>query len=141
MQLEATGLIGEDVTENVKTIKSIPHVLKEPINITVRGEVFIGKEEFDKLNEKREILGEPLFANARNAAAGSLRQLDSKITAERPLDIYIFNVQKLENNTFNSHYEQLMYLDKLGFNVNPVKIYCSGIKEAIEAIKKIGEDR
>ena len=64
MQLEATGLIGEDVTENVKTIKSIPHVLKEPINITVRGEVFIGKEEFDKLNEKREILGEPLLANA-----------------------------------------------------------------------------
>ena len=72
---------------------------------------------------------------------GSLRQLDPKITAKRPLDIYIFNVQKLENDKFNSHYEQLLYLEKLGFNVNPVKIYCNGINEAIEAVKKIGEDR
>ena len=74
-------------------------------------------------------------------AAGSLRQLDSKITATRPLDIYIFNVQKLENNQFNSHYEQLEYLDKLGFNVNPVKILCNNIDEAINAITKIGDDR
>lgn len=67
--------------------------------------------------------GESLFANARNAAAGSLRQLDSNITKKRPLDIYIFNVQKLENNNFNSHYEQLEYLEKLGFNVNPVRVF------------------
>ena len=135
------GLIGEDVTNNAKTIKTIPSELTEPVTIIVRGEVFIGSKEFEKLNEEREILGKTLFANARNAAAGSLRQLDSKITATRPLDIYIFNVQKLENNQFNSHYEQLEYLDKLGFNVNPVKILCNNIDEAINAITKIGDDR
>ena len=135
------GLIGEDVTNNAKTIKSIPTELTDPVTITVRGEVFIGSKEFEKLNEEREILGQTLFANARNAAAGSLRQLDSKITATRPLDIYIFNVQKLENNKFNSHYEQLEYLDKLGFNVNPVKILCNNIDEARNAITKIGDDR
>ena len=135
------GLIGEDVTNNAKTIKTIPSELTEPVTIIVRGEVFIGSKEFEKLNEEREILGQTLFANARNAAAGSLRQLDSKITATRPLDIYIFNVQKLENNQFNSHYEQLEYLDKLGFNVNPVKILCNNIDEAINAITKIGDDR
>ena len=135
------GLIGEDVSANALTIKSIPKELKEPINIIVRGEVFIGSKEFEKLNEEREVLGQSLFANARNAAAGSLRQLDSKITKTRPLDIFIFNVQKLENNSFNSHYEQLNYLDKLGFNVNPVKILCNNIDDAIEAITKIGEDR
>ncbi len=93
------------------------------------------------MKKKRSFLGESLFANARNAAAGSLRQLNPKITAKRPLDIFIFNVQKIENNNLNSHYEQLLYLETLGFNVNPVKIYCNGIDEAIEAIKKIGEDR
>lgn len=135
------GLIGEDVSANALTIKSIPKELKEPINIIVRGEVFIGSKEFERLNEEREVLGQSLFANARNAAAGSLRQLDSKITKTRPLDIFIFNVQKLENNQFNSHYEQLNYLDKLGFNVNPVRILCNNIDEAIDAITKIGEDR
>ena len=135
------GLIGEDVSANALTIKSIPKELKEPINIIVRGEVFIGSKEFEKLNEEREVLGQSLFANARNAAAGSLRQLDPKITKTRPLDIFIFNVQKLEDNPFNSHYEQLNYLDKLGFNVNPVRILCNNIDEAIEAITKIGEDR
>ena len=135
------GTVGEDVSNNAKTIKTIPQKLAEPANIIVRGEVFIGSKEFDKMNEEREIQGKPLFANARNAAAGSLRQLDSKITAERPLDIFIFNVQKLENNTFNSHYEQLQYLSKLGFNVNPVKILCNNIEEAINAITKIGDDR
>ena len=93
------------------------------------------------MNEEQEILGKQLFANARNAAAGSLRQLDYKITASRPLDIYIFNVQKLENNPFNSHYEQLKYLETLEFNVNPVKIPCKDFEEAKKAIEKIGEDR
>ena len=138
------GLIGEDVTENLRTIKHIPKELKEKINITVRGEVFIGTKEFEKMNEEREILEEPLFANARNAAAGSLRQLDSKITASRPLDIFIFNVQKYDENTFdaeNSHFTELNKLSNLGFNVVPVRTLCSTIDEAIEAIKKIGEDR
>lgn len=135
------GLIGEDVTENIKTIKTIPHKLKEPINITVRGEVFISKKDFEKMNEERVLNEQPLFANARNAAAGSLRQLDSNITASRPLDIYIFNVQKIEGKEFNSHYEELLYLEELGFNVNPVKIPCDTLEEAINAINKIGEDR
>ena len=138
------GLIGEDVTSNLQTIKHIPKVLKENINITVRGEVFIGKEEFEKMNAEREILDEPLFANARNAAAGSLRQLNSKITAQRPLDIFIFNVQKYDENTFdseNSHYTELNKLKKLGFNVVPERTLCSTIEEAIEAIKAIGDKR
>ena len=135
------GTVGEDVTENLKTIKTIPKKLKEPIDITVRGEVFIGKEEFGKLNSDRLMEEEGQFANARNAAAGSLRQLDSKITAKRPLDIYIFNVQKSDTIKFTSHYESLKYLEKLGFNVNPVKILCNNIEEAIKAIEKIGKDR
>ena len=135
------GLVGEDVTQNLKTIKTIPMELKEKIDITVRGEVFISKEDFEKMNQEREENEEELFANARNAAAGSLRQLDSKITKKRPLDIYIFNVQKIEGKEFNSHFEELEYLSKLGFNVNPVRIECNTIEEIENAIKKIGEDR
>ena len=135
------GLVGEDVTENLKTIKTIPKELPEPINIIVRGEVFIGKKEFEKMNEERELNEEKTFANARNAAAGSLRQLDTKITKKRPLDIYIFNVQKIEGKEFNSHFEELKYLKKLSFNVNPVLIPCNNIPEAIDAINKIGEER
>lgn len=135
------GLVGEDVTENLKTVKTIPQELSEKINITVRGEVFISKKDFEKMNQEREENEEELFANARNAAAGSLRQLDSNITKKRPLDIYIFNVQKIEGKEFNSHFEELEYLSKLGFNVNPVKIYCDNIEEVKKAINKIGEDR
>lgn len=135
------GTVGEDVTENLKTVRTIPHKLKEPINITVRGEIFIGKKEFDALNESRLADEEERFANARNAAAGSLRQLDSKITAGRPLDIYIFNIQEIENKEIMTHYEGLKYLQELGFNVNPVRILCKNIDEVLEAIKKIGEDR
>jgi DNA ligase (NAD+) len=135
------GVVGEDVTENVKKIKSIPHKLKEPLDITVRGEVFIGKKEFETLNEEREVMEETLFANARNAAAGSLRQLNPKITAQRPLDIYIFNVQKIENKTWNSHWEELNYLANLGFNVVPFRKLCHTIDEAIDAIKEIGDNR
>lgn len=135
------GLVGEDITDNLKTIEHIPKKLSEPVDIIVRGEVFISKDGFEKMNEEREILGESLFANARNAAAGSLRQLDSRETAKRPLDIYIFNVQKSDTIKFNSHYESLVYMEKLGFNVNPVKILCENVNEAIAAINKIGDDR
>lgn len=135
------GLVGEDVTENLKTVKTIPQELSEKINITLRGEVFISKKDFEKMNQEREENEEELFANARNAAAGSLRQLDSNITKKRPLDIYIFNVQKIEGKEFNSHFEELEYLSKLGFNVNPVRIYCDNIEEVKKAINKIGEDR
>ena len=135
------GLVGEDVTENLKTIKTIPMELKEKIDIIVRGEVFISKKDFEQMNQEREDDEKELFANARNAAAGSLRQLDSRITAKRPLDIYIFNVQKIEGKEFNSHFEELEYLSKLGFNVNPVRIDCKNIEEIENAIKKIGEER
>lgn len=135
------GQVGEDITNNLKTIKTIPQMLSENIDITVRGEVFIGKKEFEKLNEEREILEEPLFANARNAAAGSLRQIDSKITAKRPLDIFIFNVQKCDSKEFKTHYESLEYLSKLGFKVIPVRAFCKNIKDAINEINKIGEKR
>lgn len=135
------GLVGEDITENLKTIKHIPQKLKEPVNIIVRGEVFIGKEEFEKMNEERLENEESLFANARNAAAGSLRQLDSKITASRPLDIFIFNVQKSETINFKSHIESLNYLENLGFNVNPVRVECDSVKDVIKEIEKIGDDR
>ena len=135
------GLVGEDVTDNLKTIKTIPKKLTEPITITVRGEVFIGKKEFEQMNLEREENEEPLFANARNAAAGSLRQLDSSITASRPLDIYVFNVQKCDSIHFTSHAESLKYLKKLGFNVNPVVEECKNIPQAIEAIKRIGDNR
>ena len=135
------GTVGEDVTENLRTVKSIPKKLSEPIDIIVRGEVFIGKEQFEKLNENRLMDEEEQFANARNAAAGSLRQLDSKITATRPLDIYIFNVQKSDTKEFKTHSESLDYLDSIGFNVNPIRILCKNIDEVISAINKIGEDR
>ena len=135
------GLVGEDVTENLKTVKTIPMEINENIDITVRGEVFISKKDFEKMNQEREENEEELFANARNAAAGSLRQLDSKITKKRPLDIYIFNVQKIEGKKFNSHFEELEYLAKLGFNVNPVRIACHSMEEIEKAIKKIVDDR
>lgn len=133
------GQVGEEITDNLKTISNIPQKLKQDIDIIVRGEVFISKKDFDELNEKQEEGNK--FANARNLAAGSLRQLDSSITAKRPLDIYIFNVQKSDDIKFTSHYESLLYLEKIGFNVNPVKILCKDINEAINAIKEIGNNR
>lgn len=133
------GQVGEDITDNLNTIKTIPKELKENIDIIVRGEVFISKKDFDKLNEKQD--EENKFANARNLAAGSLRQLDSNITKSRPLDIYIFNVQKSDDIKFKSHYESLIYLEKLGFNVNPIKVLCNNIEDAIKEVEKIGSTR
>ena len=135
------GFVGEDVTENLRTIKNIPQKLSENIDIEVRGEVFISKSDFEKMNQEREENEEELFANARNAAAGSLRQLDSNITKSRPLDIYVYNVQAISGKEFTSHYEELLYLEKLGFNVNPVKILCKNQDDIKNAIKKIGNDR
>ena len=135
------GMVGEDVTENLKTIKNIPKKLTEDIDIIVRGEVFISKTDFEQLNLEREQNEEPLFANARNAAAGSLRQLDTSITKKRPLDIYVYNVQEIKGKEFHSHYEELLYLEKLGFNVNPVKIFCEDANQVVKAIEKIGEER
>ena len=135
------GLVGEDITPNLKTIKTIPQELSENVTITVRGEVFMPKKSFERLNEEREVIGEKLFANPRNAAAGSLRQLDSRITAERNLDIYIFNVQKIEKVELKSHYESFKYLQRLGFQVNPYIKLCNNIEDIMEGIVEIGEKR
>jgi len=116
------GNVGEDVTENLKTIRAIPMVLENaPPRLIVRGEVFMPKKSFEKLNARQEEEGKPLFANPRNAAAGSLRQLDPKIAAKRGLDIYIFNIQLAEGVEFTSHSEALEYLKSLKFKVVPYK--------------------
>ena len=114
------GSVGEDVTENLKTIRSIPMMLENaPARLIVRGEVYMPKKSFEKLNAKQEEEGKPLFANPRNAAAGSLRQLDPKICAQRGLDIFIFNIQLIEGVEFASHAETLDYLKALKFKVIP----------------------
>ncbi len=116
------GTIGEDVTENLKTIRSIPMTIENaPSRLIVRGEVFMPKKSFERLNARQEAEGKTLFANPRNAAAGSLRQLDPKIAAKRGLDIYVFNIQVAEGVTFTSHTESLDYLRKLKFKVIPQK--------------------
>lgn len=114
------GVVGEDVTENLKTIRSIPMVLKDaPPRLIVRGEVYMPKKSFEKLNAKQEAEGKPLFANPRNAAAGSLRQLNPQIVAQRGLDILVFNVQLAEGVTFARHSQSLNYLRDLQFKVVP----------------------
>lgn len=131
------GNIGEDVTENLKTIRSIPLTLeKAPAHLIVRGEVYMPKKSFEALNKAQEEAGKPLFANPRNAAAGSLRQLDSKIAASRKLDILVFNVQLCEGKTFTSHSETLDYLKSLRFKVIPYKKLGSTekIRAEVEAI-------
>ena len=135
------GLVGEDVTENIKTILTIPEKLSEPVTITVRGEVYMSKEELMRINEEREVLNEKKFANCRNAAAGSLRQLDAEVTANRNLDIFIFNLQEIRNKEIKSHYESIEYMKKLGFSVIPFCQKCSSIEEIYQAISKIGEMR
>lgn len=134
------GQIGEDVTENIKQIKSIPHELKEKIDLEVRGEVYMPQESFIKTNEDRDMNNLPLFANPRNAAAGTLRQLDSKVVAERNLDIYVFNIQKCEK-TFSSHKESIEFLKSQGLNVVPVCELVYSPEEIEKVIDKIGEQR
>lgn len=118
------GVKGEDITSNLKTVKTIPLKLAEPDDIEVRGEVFISKGDFEKLNALREETEESLFANPRNAAAGSLRQLDSSITAKRPLDIFVFNMENVGTRQFSTHIEAMEYLKKMGFKISPYLILC-----------------
>ena len=135
------GSVGEDVTENLKTIRSIPMTLENaPSRLIVRGEVFMPKKSFHKLNERQEAEGKPLFANPRNAAAGSLRQLDSKIAASRGLDIYIFNIQLIEGVEFSTHAETLQYLENLKFKVIPHKTLNS-VQEIVDHVAAIDEGR
>lgn len=135
------GRVGEDVTENLKTIRSIPMRLEDaPHRLIVRGEVFMPRTVFEQLNEAREKEGKPLFANPRNAAAGSLRQLDPAIAAARKLDILIFNLQLAEGIRFQTHGESLDYLHARKFKVIPYTLCCSA-EEAISRIRSIGETR
>lgn len=135
------GNVGEDVTENLKTIRAVPMVIENaPSRLIVRGEVFMPKKSFEKLNALQEADGKPLFANPRNAAAGSLRQLDPKIAAQRGLDIYIFNIQLAEGVTFSSHSETLEYLKSLRFKVIPFK-KLSSVADINGEVISINENR
>lgn len=135
------GTVGEDVTENLRTIRAIPMTLENaPRRLIVRGEVFMPKKSFEKLNARQEAQGKPLFANPRNAAAGSLRQLDSRIAASRGLDIYVFNIQLAEGVEFTSHCQSLDYLKDLKFKVIPHK-RLSGIAQIDREVGAINESR
>ena len=135
------GVTGEDVTENIRTIRSIPMKLDNgPARLIVRGEVYMPKAVFEKLNREREERGEPLLANPRNAAAGSMRQLDPKIAAKRELDIAVFNLQLCEGMEFTTHSETLDYLESLRFKVIPRKIL-NNMQDCCGEIERIGEHR
>lgn len=136
------GTVGENVSENLKTVRTIPMKTKDALpHLEVRGEVYMPREAFAALNEKREAEGEQLFANPRNAAAGSLRQLDSKVTASRRLDIFVFNVQAAEGIEFSSHIESLEYLKNQGFHIIDGIRRASSAGEIISAIEEIGAAR
>ena len=132
------GFIGEDITNNLKTIKSIPLKLFEPVDIEVRGEIYMSISSFEKLNKKQIELGQKTFANPRNAAAGTVRQLDPKITAERDLSIFVYG--GIVNGEVKSHSETMAYLKKLGFKTNKIEVV-NGIDEAIKLVNKLDETR
>ncbi len=139
------GFVGEDVTENVKTILTVPLKLAEPLSLTVRGEVYMPRAAFRLLNEKREEAGLSLFANPRNAAAGSLRQLDSRLTAKRRLDIFVFNFQEgmlyADGHAPSSHSETLDRLEALGFHVLSDRLLTDKKEEVFAHIRALGEKR
>ncbi len=136
------GLVGEDVTENLMTIKDIPHKLKNaPKHLIVRGEVYMSKQVFTELNDQLEILQKPLFANPRNAAAGSLRQKDSKITAERKLSMFCFNIQNSDELSLKKHDQSLDYLKSLGFKVSPYYPVMKNPEDIAKEIERMGELR
>ena len=135
------GRVGEDVTENLRTIQSIPMVLPEKLpRLIVRGEVYMAKKVFAALNAEREENGEQTFANPRNAAAGSLRQLDPRIAAKRRLDIAVFNLQLAEGRTFTTHAETLAYLRTQKFKVIGNKVV-DNVQDALAEIRRLGEER
>ncbi|THE10484.1 NAD-dependent DNA ligase LigA [Bacillus timonensis] len=135
------GTIGEDITVNLKTIRSIPLRLKQPLDIEVRGEAFMPRKSFERLNTKRLQNEEEPFANPRNAAAGSLRQLDPKIAASRNLDIFLYAIADTTNLGVDSHSEGLNMLDEVGFKTNPERRKCATIEEVLEYITEWTEKR
>ena len=135
------GVVGEDITNNLMTIKNIPLKINDNREIVVRGEVYIPKKDFEKINDQQEQQGNQKFANPRNLAAGSLRQLDSKLTAKRPLDIFVFNLEHIDNNTLETHSESLEYLKELGFKVSPNYKVFKSIEDVIDHIEYWTENR
>ncbi len=136
------GNVGEDVTENLKTVRSIPLKLTRPLPyLEVRGEVFMPHKSFERLNRLQEEREQKPFKNPRNAAAGSLRQLDSRIAAERGLDIFVFNIQQMEGEEVSTHSEGIALLAELGFKTIPIKRVFPTIEEAFEEVLRIGEER
>ena len=136
------GTTGEDVTENIRTIRSVPKVLKEPVPfLEVRGEVYMSDESFQRLCERQELLEEKPFKNPRNAAAGSLRQKDPKITAQRELSMFVFNVQQVEGKELSRHDQSLEWLAELGFPVPPLYRASGNIEEILSFIQEIGDKR
>ncbi len=135
------GVTGEDVTANLETIKNIPKTIPFEGSLEVRGEVYMPREAFLKLVERQELMGEAPAKNPRNAAAGSLRQKNSKITAERGLAIFVFNIQRIEGKTLSSHIESLDFLSSLGFSVLPSYKRAASIDDAISEIEHIGNSR
>lgn len=135
------GTVGENITENLKTVRSVPIKLKEPMNIEVRGECFMPKRSFVQLNQDREAEGKDIFANPRNAAAGSLRQLDSKITAKRNLDTFLYTVADLGSMEAKTQYDALEELEKIGFHTNREKRLCHSIDEVWAYIEEYHDKR
>ena len=136
------GLVGEDVTENIRTIRSVPKVLGEPIPfLEVRGEVYMSYRSFERLCARQELLEEKPFKNPRNAAAGSLRQKDPKVTAQRELSLFVFNVQQVEGKELSRHDQSLAWLQQLGFPVAPLYHTSGDIEEVLRFIQEIGDKR
>lgn len=135
------GVTGEDVTANLLQIKSIPKAIEFDGELEVRGEVYMPRDSFDRLVEKQELLGEAPAKNPRNAAAGSLRQKNPKITAERGLDIFVFNIQKILGKTFSTHIESLDFIKSLGFHTLPTYKKCNNSEEAVKEVERIGLSR
>ncbi|HJV17573.1 MAG TPA: NAD-dependent DNA ligase LigA [Bacillales bacterium] len=135
------GTVGEDITANLKTIKSIPLRLREAVSLEVRGEAYMPKRSFEALNKAKEKRGEEPFANPRNAAAGSLRQLDPKIAAQRNLDVFLYGIGEVGETRVVSHSEGLDYLDQLGFKTNKERRKCENISEVIEYVNSWVEKR
>ena len=136
------GVTGEDVTENIRTIASVPKILKEPVPfLEVRGEVYMSDESFARLCARQELLEEKPFKNPRNAAAGSLRQKDPRVTAQRELSIFVFNVQQAQGEDFSRHDQSLERLKELGFTVSPDYRRSGSMEEILEFIRELGEKR
>lgn len=135
------GTIGEDITNNVKTIKTVPLTLKEEIDIEVRGEIYMSKETLKKLNKERKAKNQPLLQNCRNAAAGSIRQLDSKVCASRKLDCWIYHLPNPEDYGIKTHWEALEFMKKLGFKTNPNNLLVTDVEGIIDYIHYKGKER